>query len=346
MLKRSAFLSPNPPIPKRQTVSVVVVTWNGLALLQSCVTALQQQTVAHELVIVDNDSRDGTLAWVSAALPDARVVALPLNTGFSEGNNQGIRAATGELVVLLNNDTVPQPDFLDALTAPFAAQPRLGATAGVLLFAHRPALVASAGIIVGRDLVHRDAWALTLAENLPSQPVPVWGASGGAVCYRRAALDDVGLFPPQFFAYLEDADLAWRLRLRGWETLMMPAARTLHVYSATSGEGSPFKQRLLARNRWWLLARCVPAAVWAHCAAAVRYDLLAFAYAAIKRQGAIARGRFAALPGMGRALHERRRIQGRRTAATVDLARWLSPPPTIRATLDAARQLDAVLGER
>ncbi len=217
-------------------ISVVVVTWNGLHLLQPCVAALQAQTVAHELVIVDNGSADGTAAWVGEALPGATLVALPTNLGFAGGNNAGIRVAGGELIVLINNDTLPDPDFLAELIAPHLAHRRLGATAGVLTFAHQPHLVASAGIAVGRDGVHRDLWATWPVTDLPAGPVPIFGASGGAACYRRAALDDVGLLDEQFFAYLEDADLAWRLRLRGWETWLAPRARIRHIYSATSGQ--------------------------------------------------------------------------------------------------------------
>src|SRR3954451_16545699 len=139
------------------TISVVVVTWNGLHLLQACVAALHTQTVAHELVIVDNGSTDGTAAWVRATVPSAKLVALPQNVGFSGGNNAGLRAASGDLLVLINNDALAAPTFLAEITRPFGGTSDVGSVAGVLVFAHRPDIVASAGIEVARDGVHRDA---------------------------------------------------------------------------------------------------------------------------------------------------------------------------------------------
>ncbi len=326
------------------TISVVVVTWNGLGVLRPCMAALAQQTVAHELIVVDNGSRDGTVEWLREHVPHARVIALPANTGFAGGNNIGIRAASGEALVLLNNDTVPDPWFLQQLVAPLENDAHLGAVAGVLTFAHRPDTIAAAGIGVGRDGVHRDLWMLRLVNRLPAAPTEVFGASGGAVCYRRAALRDVGLFDERYFAYLEDADLAWRLRLRGWRCVVAPQAQVRHVYSATSGQGSPFKQRLLARNRWRLLLRCWPTHLLrAHWPAILRYDLLAVAYAALRRQSAVAAGRLEAMRQLPALLLQRHYLQHQQQSV-LDLERWLGEPVTVRGMLHEQRALAEVIG--
>ncbi|MBA3947727.1 MAG: glycosyltransferase family 2 protein [Herpetosiphonaceae bacterium] len=328
-------------------ISVVVASWNGLQLLQPCIAALRQQTVDHELVIVDNGSRDGTVAWIEEAVPTANCLALPANRGFAGGYNAGIRAAGGDLIILLNNDTVAAPDALAQLTTPFASDERLGATSGVLVFAHRPTLIASAGIEVASDGVHRDVLATAPLTELPAEPVPIFGASGGAVCYRRRALDDVGLFAEPFFAYLEDADLAWRLRLRGWNTLLTPAVRIAHVYSATGVQGSPFKQRLLARNRWWLLLRCWPRSLLLRCLPSIlRYDLLAIIWAAAHRQSGMITGRLQAWSAWSRLSREHRTIQRQRLASLNELSSWLQPAPSIRATLAATQALEEVLKQR
>src|SRR5688500_11708356 len=104
-------------------ISVVVVTWNGLHLLRPCVEALRKQTVPHELVVVDNGSRDGTARWVRDELPDSRLVVLDHNLGFAGGNNVGLRAARGDLLVLINNDTIPPPSFLEHITEPLSRAP-------------------------------------------------------------------------------------------------------------------------------------------------------------------------------------------------------------------------------
>lgn len=326
-------------------ISVVVVTWNGLDLLRPCVAALAQQTANHELVVVDNGSHDDTVAWLQTHAPHAQVVALPTNTGFAYGNNVGIRAASGDALVLINNDTIPDPQFLQQVVAPLDGAPQLGSVAGVLTFAHRPDVVAAAGIVVGHDAVHRDLWMLQAADQLPIAPTAVFGASGGAVCYRRTALRAVGLFDEGYFAYLEDADLAWRLRLHGWNSVVAPQARVRHVYSATGVHRSPFKQHLLARNRWRVIVRCWPNALLrAHWPVIVRYDLLAIAYAALRRHTAVVAGRIAALQQLPALVLQRHYIQQRRTASDADLEGWLAPPVGVRDMLHEQRALAELVG--
>lgn len=326
---------------------MVVVSWNGLRLLQPCLAALVAQTLEHELVVVDNGSTDGTAEWVRANVSAARLLRLPENAGFAGGNNVGLRAASGDLLALVNNDTVPPPSFLQELTAPFAMQAKIGAVAGVLAFAHQPQIVASAGIDIARDGVHRDARMLERIVDLPETPVEIFGASGGAVCYRRVALADAGLFPDRFFNYLEDADLAWRLRLKGWRCMLAPRAIVPHVYSATAGHASPRKQRLLALNRWRVLIRCIPGPLLSVCAASIaRYDLLAMIYGLATRNAPIVAGRLQALQELPRLLPERRHIQAHATEDPAALAAWLRPAPRPSEVLALDRRLDQILRHR
>lgn len=326
-------------------VSVIVVTWNGLHVLKECVAALAQQTLAHELIVVDNGSQDGTRAWLSEHAPQARMIALPQNLGFAGGNNAGLRAATGDCLVLLNNDTIAPPEFLEHIVAPLADDRRIGAVAGVLTFAHQPQTIASAGIVVSRDGLHRDLWAFQPVSSLPAAAIEIFGASGGAVCYRRSALDAVGLFDESYFNYLEDADLAWRLRLGGWRCVLAPAARVRHIYSATSVQGSPFKQRLLARNRLRVILRCLPLKLLRkHWWPIVRYDLLALGYGVVRLQPAVIAGRLQALRQIPALLLERRVVQKRRKVGSDALERWLEAPVSIREMLDEQRTLAAILG--
>jgi GT2 family glycosyltransferase len=295
--------------------------------------------------VVDNGSHDGTVAWLQTYVPHAHVVALPTNMGFAHGNNVGMRAASGDALVLINNDTIPDPYFVQQIVAPLATDPQLGSVAGVLTFAHRPDIVAAAGIVVHRDAVHRDLWMLRPVDQLPAAPTAIFGASGGAVCYRRAALRAVGLFDEGYFAYLEDADLAWRLGLRGWGCVVAPGAHVRHLYSATSGHQSPFKQRLLARNRWRVIIRCWPHALLrAHWPAIVRYDLLAIAYAALRRQPAVVAGRIAALQQLPALLLQRHYLQQQHVVSDAKLERWLDAPVTIRSMLHEQRALARIVG--
>lgn len=331
----------------RPSISAVIPTWNGLRYLPACLSALRAQLGPDdEVLLVDNCSRDGAGAWARQHAPDVRVLALPENRGFAGGTAAGIAAARGALLLLINDDALAEPGCVAALWAALCATPRAGAAAGVLTFSRRPEIVASAGIRVQRDGVASDHWLGAPVASLPARPVPVFGASGGLALLRRELIADVGTFEPAFFNYLEDADLAWRARLRGWSCTLAPQARARHIYSATSGEGSPFKQRLLARNRLWVIIRCLPGPLLRECLVPiVRYDLLAIGYGLLRRQPALVQGRLEALRALPALLAQRRVIQARRRASIGDLARWLEPAPSPAATLRARRRLAALLAD-
>lgn len=245
------------PETSRPAISVVIPTWKGRAWLPDCIASLRAQTLPQaEIIVVDNGSRDGSAGWL-AAQDDLRVITNPKNIGFAAAANQGFRAATAPFIALLNDDTRPDPRWLEALVQPMLADERIGACASLLVFADRPATVQSAGIAMDRAAIAWDRLGgCPVAEA--QQPGEVFGASGGAALYRRAMLDEVGLFDERFFAYLEDVDLAWRARTAGWRCVYVPVALVYHVTSATSGEGSPFKKQLLGRNKVWLVAKNAP----------------------------------------------------------------------------------------
>jgi GT2 family glycosyltransferase len=323
---------------------VVVPAWNAATRLPACLDALAAQTQpADEVIVVDNGSTDGTAALARARFARVRLVTNPANRGFARAVNQGILAAASATIVLLNDDTVPEPDCLAALVAPLAGDDRLGASAATLVYADRPERVNAAGLTIGRDLVAMDAGLGQPVAALPGAPWPVFGASGGAAAYRRAALDDIGLFDERFFAYVEDVDLAWRLRLRRWGTVSVPAARVAHAYSASAGADSPFKRYHLARNRVWCLAKNVPTALARRCLAAVLwYDGAALLAALASGDTAWLRGRMDGLRGLPALRADRRFIQRRRTATDDEVAALLGPrvgPWRIWRARRAARQV-------
>lgn len=322
------------------TVSIVIVNWNGKHLLPGCLDALRAQTrPADEVIVVDNASSDGSAAFLRERYPEVRILALPNNQGLAGGTNAGIAISRGAIVVTLNNDTVAEPQWLAALCAPFANDPRLGSTMSTMLFAHAPAKIASAGLAVHRNGVILDDLIGVERDSLTATPRPIFGPSAGAAAYRRAMLDEVGAFDEAFFMYLEDADLAWRGRLRGWESLHTPDAEVSHIYSASSGQGSPLKQFHLARNRLWCLRKNLPREFARRDGREIAaYDLGALAYALLKGHRASVRGRLAGLGGEHVAT-KRRAIQAGRTATLHDLDRWLRPSPGIAATLRLQRDL-------
>ncbi len=329
-------------------ISVVIVGWNGLRHLPACFDALMPQLPADsEVILVDNGSSDGTSDWVCATWPAVRLIRLPENLGFAGGVNAGLRVARGARLMLLNDDAFVEPGCISALLEALEQAPQIGAAAVVLTFAHQPGIVASAGVCLRRDGVAMDLWAGRSVVELPDEPVPIAGPSGGAVIYQRALLEDIGLMEPGFFSYLEDVDLVWRALLRGWHSVVVPHARARHVYSATSGQGSPFKQHLLGRNRLRVIVRCMPGSLLLRCLPAIiAYDLLAALYAVATRQPAMLAGRLEALRELPVLVRERRQIQAYRSAPVDQIARWLEPAVLPWHALRDQKRLDAILKAR
>lgn len=329
----------------RPPISAVIPTYNALRYLPACLSALRAQLGPQdEIILVDNRSLDQAGAWARRYAPDVRLLEMPANLGFAGGTNAGMVAARGELLLLINDDALAEPGCVESLWAALRATPGAGAAAGALTFSRRPDIVASAGIRVQRDGVALDAHLGANLRELPATPAPVFGASGGLALLRRELIADVGMFDGRFESYLEDADLAWRGRLRGWDAVLAPGATARHVYSATGGAGSPRKERLLGRNRLRVIVRCIPGPLLRECLPAIlAYDGMALAYAALLRRPAMILGRLEAARELPALLEQRRAIQARRSASVGELAAWLEPAPGPLAALWLRRKLAALL---
>jgi GT2 family glycosyltransferase len=232
------------------TADVVIPTWRGRDLLRRCLVALRADQSPKRLIVVDNASGDGTAALVRDEFPEVTLVELPDNVGFGRAVNAGVRVGDGEAVVLINNDVLVAPGFVDAIVAPLAT-PAVGMVAGLTTIPDTD-LVDAFGIELDRALVSynraRHAPVGTRAGRL-AMP------SGGAAAYRRTAWEAAGGFDEAFFAYGEDVDLGLRLRSLGWEGAEAAAARGVHLGGATTGVDSPFQRELAGFARGFLLRR-------------------------------------------------------------------------------------------
>jgi GT2 family glycosyltransferase len=233
--------------------TVVIPTRNGRELLAEALESLERQTVDHDVVVVDNGSTDGTAALLAERFPKVRIIRNDRNLGFGPAINQAVETIDTPVVVLVNNDVVCEPQFVERILEPFGDS-RVGLVAGVLLQHGAPELVDSAGIELDVTLRSWDQlWNRPVAE-LPSASEPV-GPCGGAAAYRLDAWRAVGGFDEAFFAYWEDVDLALRLRLEGWRSVRANDARVIHRHGQTLGAASPAQRRLEAFGRGFVLAR-------------------------------------------------------------------------------------------
>lgn len=239
--------------------SILILNWNGLELLADCLGSLTRQRFRDfEVILVDNGSSDGSAAWVRAEFPDVRLVALATNTGFCGGNNAGYRESTGELLLLLNNDAELHEDFLAEMSAAADRDPDFGMFAANVRMFDRRGVFDSTGLLVYPDGICRSRGWLEEDKGQYDSADEVLCPNGCAAVYRRAMIEEVGLFDEAYFAYLEDLDLGLRGQLRGWRCRYVPPALAYHKKSMTSGYHSAFKAHLVERNRIWNAVRLLP----------------------------------------------------------------------------------------
>ncbi len=292
---------------ERAGVSVVIPNWNGRGWLPRCLEALVcQERAPGEVIVVDNGSADGSLEYLRDEHPEVRVIALGSNTGFAHAANRGLEAAGGELVALLNTDVVLAPDWLARTAGALREHPGAASVACKMLSLGRPELVYDAGDVLRRDGVCEQRGRFGADDGRWDAAGEVFGACAGAALYRRAAVRAAGGFDERYFAYLEDVDLALRLRLAGWECRYEPAV-ALHAGEGSSHQLSGAHHFLVARNTLLLVAKAFPLR-WLPL---VAYRQAAWARGALRerRLATHVRGFAAGLALVPRALAERRALR-------------------------------------
>jgi GT2 family glycosyltransferase len=240
--------------------SIIIPNWNGVHHLPGCLDALKAQTYGRiEVILVDNGSTDGSQAFVTEHYPEVHLQALERNLGLTGGNNIGFDTASGEILISLNNDTEADPHFVEALVTALAEHPEAGMAAAKMLLFDQRHHIHSAGDGYGQDGIpfNRGVWQRD--EGQFDEPGWIFGGCGGAVAYRRAMLDDVGMFDESFFMYCEDVDLNWRAQLAGWRCWYTPDAVVFHKLSATGG--GPIASFYTGRNTLWVIAKNYPGAL-------------------------------------------------------------------------------------
>jgi hypothetical protein len=244
-------------------VTVVVANLNRKALLEDCLHSLEaQRGVSFELVVVDNASTDGSPEWVEryaqAAPFSVHLIRNTENMGFCAANNQGIAAARGGFVALLNNDAEAEPGWLEQMLLAFSRGEDVGMAASKILVWEDPSQIDKAGHLIWLDGQNRGRGSGEIDEGQYDAEEEVLWPDGAACMYRKSMLDQIGGFDEDLFAYGDDAELGLRARIAGWRCIYMPKAVVRHHRGTTLGLLSFRRLRLIERNRVLLAAKLFP----------------------------------------------------------------------------------------
>lgn len=315
-------LSGTPAPDARADVVVVIVNYNAGAHLRRCLAALAAQTVKPQVtVLVDNASTDDSLSGLETRYPELRVIRAAQNLGFAAANNLGVREAPPTTwVVTLNPDAFPAPDWLEQLLRAAHTHPEYRFFASCLLLDGDATRLDGAG-----DCYHRSGLAWRRQHGQAALPAvaagEVFAPCAAAALYRRDQFEAVGGFDADFFCYLEDVDLAFRLRLAGQRCWYVPEAQVLHVGSAVTGYRSDFSTYYGQRNLVWTYVQNMPSALlWRSLPLFLLVNLAALLIGARRGQfGVVARAKWAAVRGLGQALRKRRARQATRCVTDSEL---------------------------
>ncbi len=322
-------------------VSVTIVTYNSGRFIKRCLeSALAQKYENKEIIVIDNNSTDGTIDILEQFEDRCRIVYNDTNIGFAAAQNQAIQLSDSTWVFTLNPDVLLLPNFIHALVDAGRIDPKVGSVCGKLLtikstFDHlETPLVDSTGIYFTPMLRHLDRGSQEVDNGHYLNFEYVFGATAAAALYRRKMIEDVAMggdfFDPDFFVYREDADVAWRAQLLGWRCIYTPNSRGYHVRTVLPGKRRALppeinmhsvKNRFLMRiknmtgdlyRRNWFSITTRDVVVVACCLLREQSSLKAFGYVALNWR---------------RVLQKRREIMKHRRVSDEYMASWFSYAP-------------------
>jgi GT2 family glycosyltransferase len=252
----------------RDEVAIIIVNWNGREYLENCLKSLRNQTFKNfRIILVDNGSTDDSVKYVGDNFLDVQIIKFETNTGFAYANNVGIKEAFKDQsikhIITLNNDTDTDSEYVGAMVRCAENHPEAGSIQPKVINFYDKYIIDSVGILIYPDMNAINRGQKEKDQGQYEREEEIFGASASAALYAREALEKTVLpgenyFDSDYFAYYEDVDLAWRLRLSGYKSYYCPKAIVYHIHSATGKNYSPFKSFHIHRNQYYNIIKDLP----------------------------------------------------------------------------------------
>lgn len=217
-------------------ISIIIVNWNGEKWLSKCLSSLAQQTYKQfEIIFVDNGSKDNSVAYVKKNFPHVKIILNKKNLGFAGGNNVGYKHAKGEYILLLNNDTWVEKNFLKKIIGAFDRNPRLGSVQPKIVLMDDPKKLDAVGAYwTDSSFLYYYGFGKNSQEKKYNKKMPFFSNKGAAMLFKKELVDKIGLFDDDFWCYYEETDFCHRVWLAGYECWYYPDAVVHHAMGGTS----------------------------------------------------------------------------------------------------------------
>lgn len=251
-------------------LSICSVTYRAKDLLRTCLQSVYEntRTIRFEIIVVDNNSHDGTVEMVREIFPNVQLIVNDYNAGFTRPNNQALKVSRGRYALLLNNDTFVLPHALERVVQFMDAHPEAGiCTPKVLNRDGTLQKQCRRSFATPWDLI---CYFFGLSALFPKSPLfarylvtykdensphVVDAVSGSCMLIRRQVMDDIGLLDERFFAYQEDTDYCFRAKKAGWQTFYYPEAQIIHYASQGGSRADPYRSIFEWHKSYWLYYR-------------------------------------------------------------------------------------------
>jgi O-antigen biosynthesis protein len=243
-------------------VSIIIPSFNGRNFLERCLaTVCAQETPGYriEFIVIDNGSSDGTSEFVHAHYSNVKLLVNERNFGFSRAVNQGVEAAQGQWLLILNNDVELPPGTLNALFALFSSvPPDVAGIQPLLVSASDHNRIDSCGIALSRGFRPRDHLHGSDLGHAPNEPTEIWGICAACVLVKRDVFEKAGGFDADYFIELDDVDFCFRVRWLGWRFLLVPQAVVFHHRSPTVKQNAREQRRRHRLNYLTMIRKDFP----------------------------------------------------------------------------------------